>query len=370
MSGPPSLGSRSGSGARGSGQGLVVQASALGTKRQLNRGANGTIWQLQAYQLPDVQGPIVYKEYMRGRVTVSKPALLNVVKARGAISPKTLPSFDAMTVWPLRVVVDDADLPCGVLMRLIPRSFFVDIFMKFTGAMESTPREVQHLIYDVQRARSNNVDVPDANDAKLRIKLCERLSSLLAVLHKADYVYGDLSARNVLYQLTPTPSVMLVDCDAARKRGNAAVIKQQDSPDWDPPETSVALLRGQPSIQSMATDQYKLGLFVLRCLTPGRGSSTNRDPAGAKRALGAQYGPMLERALTGSPAERPTAAQWAQGLRAILGERSPSITVAPAQTTASKNNTSKPTKKTAPVAPPTTTHPGWTRADDGSWVQR
>jgi hypothetical protein len=96
---------------------------------------------------------------------------------------------------------------------------------------------------------------------------------------------------------------MLVDCDAVRFRGSAAVTRQLNAPDWDPPEGG--------SVLTEATDLYKLGLFVLRVLNPGAQASTAREPRRADPLLRIGRGQeMLRAALSADPRHRPTAVWW------------------------------------------------------------
>src|SRR5207244_1476584 len=95
-------------------------------------------------------------------------------------------------------------------------------------------------------------------------------------------------------------------------KGSAAVNKQQNSPDWDAPGG------GQ---QTQSSDRYKLALFVLRCLLPGRNASLNRDPATADAVLNSQGRQLMRAALTGPPNDRPPAREWLSYLRQQIGLR-------------------------------------------------
>ena len=131
-------------------------------------------------------------------------------------------------------------------------------------------------------------------------------------------MYGDLSARNILFRLSPKPTVILVDCDAVRAHGDAAAFgAQPHSPDWEPPEALLAKRRhdsGGYSIQNKATDRYKLGLAILRILTPGEGCATNLDPQVARSFLPTNLFTLLQRSLSDDPTDRPTAKAWHEEL--------------------------------------------------------
>jgi hypothetical protein len=287
-----------------------VPVSALGPMTRLNSGANGTIHRLDDFQLVDEPGELVFKEYNLSVVRASLGGLEKLVDVRRSLAAQRRAVLDEMTVWPLCAVAGPADEPLGVLMKLIPGGYFEQMALP-SGRRDQVPREVQHLIFEAAVARRREVDVPADRDPHTRLRICERFSYILSILHGANLVYGDVSARNVLYQLRPRPDVLLVDCDAARVHGSAAVNKQQHSPDWDPPERSGG--------QSFTTDRYKLALFVLRCLVPGKGSSLNRDWRSAAGVLDTQGLRLLKLGLGADPARRPLAREWVFYLRSRLG---------------------------------------------------
>jgi hypothetical protein len=287
-----------------------VPMSALGQMIRLNAGANGTIHRLAEYQLPDEPGALVFKQYDLRAVQASLSGLMRLVDVRAGLAAQRRAVLDEMTVWPLRAVQGAGGEARGVLMRLIPDDYFEDMRLP-SGRRDREPRELQHLIFEAAQARRSEVDVPPDGDVPSRLRICERFAYIMSILHGANLVYGDISARNVLYRLRPEPGVLLVDCDAARMRGSAAVNKQQHSPDWDPPERVTA--------QSLTTDRYKLALFVLRCLTPGKGSSINRDWSKASTVLDGPGLRLLRLGLDGPPESRPMAREWFFYLRAVSG---------------------------------------------------
>lgn len=334
---------------------LTVGLDGLGRRKELGRGANGVVYRLRGYRIAGMTGELAYKEYRAGTSAASVQGLSTIISLVNQLPPAQRAAVDQMTAWPLRVVVNSDGQAAGVLMRLIPDHFFADMLLPSKNR-ERIAREVQHLIVDPARTRRSQIAVPDDGDLDSRIRLCERFAYLIAALHGAKLVYGDISARNVLYTLRPSPSVMLVDCDAARKEGSAAVNRQADSPDWDPPETQRDRKAGRSPKQTQDTDRYKLALFVLRCLTPGARSSLNRDPALADRLLDRHGRDLMRQALQGPPGKRPRAVDWWHYLRALLGEGP-----MPASRAAARH------QGATPATPQGTLHGGW-RLVSGRWV--
>jgi hypothetical protein len=316
----------------------TISRGAVGTLGgSLGSGGQGTVFLAPAISLPDVPGPLVYKEY---RPDHRPPHGLQAVVARRLrMDQATRSRLDRLTVWPVRQVVDGGQVR-GVLMRLIPHEFFQER-VKPSGSPTRSLREVLHLFVDP--ARSNRLGMPAATLAQ-RLVLCRSFASALHLLHRNGLVVGDINGRNAVFALDPLPRVMLVDCDAIRIKGSMAVVRQLDAPDWDPPEDH----------PSQASDLYKFGLFVLRSLGPGPQASVSRDPARAGAVLDAEGRRLLHAALEPDPARRPTAQVWGRYLDGILTGR-PAPPVAP-------------TRRAEPAA--TTSTPGWKRDPvTKKWVQ-
>ena len=176
--------------------------------------------------------------------------------------------LDAVAAWPLAAVVDGVALT-GVVLPRIPDAYFQDVVLP-SGTAETVVREVQYLFVPPDRNKRIGMPMPD-DDQRLRI--CRDLADLLAFLHDDLAVaFGDLNAKNELFRLDAEPMIMLVDCDAARTRGDTSA--QPNTPDWIPLDPHEPLSR--------LSDRYKLGLFILRCLTPGPQGSTRTDPSAAQ----------------------------------------------------------------------------------------
>lgn len=288
-----------------------VAWSQLGPLEEINKGANGRI-----HRLKD-RPAVVFKEF---NTAVPAAPLRQLIQIRR--QAKRGEDIKGMTAWPTRVVFDDrpgapgaANQAIGVLMPLIPPGFMQKIDLP-DGSATVKPRDIQHLLFAADVARRRGVDVPADHDVRSRMLICERLSFIVAALHYENLVYGDLSVRNILYQTDPRPDVYLVDCDAARPNGATGGVRQQNTPDWDPPEHDDD--SGGLRHQSLETDRYKLGLFILRCLAPGRGGASNRDVDASVGMLDPEGAGLLRSALEGGPADRPTAGTWTRYWRQHL----------------------------------------------------
>jgi hypothetical protein len=279
----------------------------LGVK--LGSGAQGDLYHVDAIRTPvrvakrdALPDPLVFKEFHAG-TAVSGPALEGLTRFRASLPDDERQVLDTMTVWPCAVVHDGSERPCGFLMGSIPPSFFQPI--ETTSGSERIPREIQELFVSEAIARKNFGET--ANGVE-RLALARDMAFIIGFLHKRDFVYGDLSYKNAVFCLRPHPGVILLDCDAVRRMGESAGVPQLHSPGWKPPESGP---------QTKATDRYKLGLFVLRVLTPGV-NAQNRDPDKARGHLDDAGMSLLRRALGDDPDQRTTGKEWVQYFNARI----------------------------------------------------
>jgi serine/threonine protein kinase len=347
----------------------LVPSDRLGTAEELGRGGYARVYRLTAFRLDDVPFELAYKRFRRKTLPVSLVGLTSIVNRRLAMEVDQRRQLDERTAWPLRVVERNG-AAVGLLMRLIPHEFFQQLRLR-SGATETVTRELQFLWQD--QGWCSRTGVPFASVDE-RLRLLRGLSLALAILHKANVVYGDISATNVLYRLRPSPAIMLIDCDAVRLSGTSPVFgKQPHSPDFQPPEAlaAQALLRRlskadhndprigslisrykqQYSVQNVPTDVYKFALVVIRTLAPGPGRSASRDPQSVARYLSRDALDLLHGSLDPTPSNRPAMRLWYSALGGSKGGRQPSEPPIP-------GSSQEPAREGA-----------WLRQADGSWVK-
>ncbi|HJP73612.1 MAG TPA: hypothetical protein VJ914_05055 [Pseudonocardiaceae bacterium] len=281
-----------------------AQLGALGAA--LGRGAQAIVYDLPGMNLPDVYGPLVYKEY---REPYGSPNdLRRTVSDRLTLDPRKRAQLDEISAWPLRVVTDDGEV-CGIIMRRVPDSFTDSLALPGTGRTTKTLREVQNLFISPELAQRIGRPVPDNNQRK---RICRDFAAALTFFHQELAVaFGDINAKNELYRLGGAASVLFIDCDGVRRTGQISSTDQLNTPDWVPPNREPL---------SQATDLYKLGLFILRCLCPGPNASTRLDPAPARELLDDTGYKMLEDALRDDPRGRPSAREWQTYLSRLIGD--------------------------------------------------
>lgn len=274
--------------------------------KQLGKGGEASVYDLPELQLPDVRGALAYKWYHVPHGSLS--SLIKVVGVRTGLDDERRERLDEITAWPLRVVEKDGQA-LGIVMRKVPAAYIDNLNLLGTHGTKLSFREVQNLFIDPQLATRLGRPVPTDEE---RLRVCRDFAGGLAFMHdELGVVFGDVNAKNEVFRLDTSPMVMFLDCDGVRPRGVAPVVQQLNAPDWQPPEGG-PLTRG--------SDLYKLGLFILRCLTPGKFGSVRVDPAAVGGKLDATGLAMLTRAVGDVVNDRPSAREWQLYLRKLLGE--------------------------------------------------
>ncbi|MBM7769888.1 hypothetical protein JOD54_000092 [Actinokineospora baliensis] len=298
---------------------MSVVESDLGTwGRELGKGGEAVVHELPGYKVADRTGPLVYKRYRKAHEDPQR--LRGIVRLRGALTPARRAVLDRVAAWPCRVVENEDGDVIGLVLPRIPSEYTTTVVSP-TGTRSINPCEVQYLFIDPSRARRLALPTPTAEE---RLTLCRDFASGLAFLHdELNVAFGDINHANELFKVHPDSGVYFIDCDGVRPLGTVTSHQQLNTPDWVPPEGDAL---------SPETDRYKLGLFILRCLTPGAATSGRVDPDAAASALDQTGLGLLRLAVGRAPGARPEAAQWRRYLNALLGhhEDPPELTLAEA----------------------------------------
>ncbi|GAB7182734.1 hypothetical protein ATKI12_2565 [Kitasatospora sp. Ki12] len=279
-----------------------VRVERLTRGDKLGQGGQGTVWELPGRKI-NGEWPVAYKEYSAVcRNELDGPALDAMVEFVPGLPTETGLWLCERLAWPAAVVLDDRGR-CGILMRLVPDSFFID-----SPQAGRNLAGFQFLLNDEGYLRRVGISIT----VEQRLQLLLDLSRTLAGLHRLGVVVGDLSPKNVLFRLGAEPSCFLIDCDAMRVDGRDA-LDQRETPDWSLPE-------GEPPATGRG-DSYKFGLLVVRLLA---GEQDSRD-TGVVGTLSADLGRLAEAALRTDPRGRPELADWERPLLQAIEElRKPS----------------------------------------------
>ncbi|MER7766395.1 hypothetical protein [Kitasatospora sp. NPDC096140] len=307
-----------------------VRVERLTRGDKLGQGGQGTVWALPDRKI-NGEWPVAYKEYSAAcRNELDGPALDAMVEFVPGLPTETGLWLCERLAWPA-AVVSDGHGRCGILMRLVPDSFFIT-----SPQAGRNLAGFQFLLNDEGYLRRVGISISDEQ----RLQLLLDLSRTLAGLHRLGVVVGDLSPKNVLFRLGTEPSCFLIDCDAMRVDGRDA-LDQRETPDWSLPE-------GEP-LATGRGDSYKFGLLVVRLLA---GEQDSRD-TGVVAMLSADLGRLAATALGTDPRRRPELADWERPLLRAIEELRAPPTAGPGPSARRRPDVS-----TVPATPPSATPPG------------
>lgn len=270
-------------------------------KQGLGSGGQGEV-----FSVPDAPGALsgeyVYKRYRRG-VAVDAAVLETAVEFPSRLPLAERSDLDGRLAWPEALVTDGGRVT-GFLMRRVPRSFFLD-----PDEPEPRPVGVEFLLSGTEHLRVLAANSPRARqvdaDCADRLRLLIDLARTLDILHRHGVAVGDLSPRNILYTLAPTPRCLLIDCDSMRLDGRSAV-QPVETVDWKVPDGEYPA--------TAESDAYKYGLLAVRLFARDQISTD----VGPLREVSAELATLAQRALEGKPECRPRVREWSGPLRQAL----------------------------------------------------
>jgi serine/threonine protein kinase len=299
----------------------ALERSALGSLTPLGSGGQGDVYRAPRAHI-NFASSAAFKEYkaiFRSQVDFGALEAMSSFLAGQTFAEGS--RIVERVAWPISLVADQGR-PVGFLMPEVPDSFAVTLQLP-SGAKKRDLAQFQHLLNPGAYLARRGIAISERD----RYLLLAHLAESLALLHGHDVVVGDLSPKNVLFSLDPTPRCFFVDADAMRLAGRSA-LPQAETPDWEIRTVS------SEELATKASDSYKLGLFVLRLLA---GDQATRDPGVLPQQVPADVRNLLVRSLSVTPTDRPTPSAWVALLRTaaagastalpVLGQpRSPQVT--------------------------------------------
>jgi hypothetical protein len=290
---------------------MPVRKADLGPLTKISEGGYGVVYRVPSFRLPtDPATPLAYKEFTKDKAEQAHTAERSVI-FRERLQPGDRMDLDRYAVWP-QTLVEDQGAVSGLLMPLIPGDFFFELTYAQTGQKTTELRDLKWLNATRKQLAANGLSAD--TDFTERLALLAQLVYCVARLHKQDWLFGDISFSNAAYATDP-PRMILLDCDGATSLAQAALHPAVSTFGWEPPECE------QLNFASKATDVYKLGLAVLRCLNPEGAGATITDPKRLDGQLDAAGAALIARALRPDPALRPQAKELYYCLKTALDAR-------------------------------------------------
>ena len=302
------------SGHSANGWGLNVRRAAVGELTPLYESESERVFRAEEFLLPGDPTPLAYLEFT-GEHAKRAWAARAAAGFRGQLSPRDREELDRYAAWPRAVVENDSGTPCGFLMPALQGEYLCQQADPDSGQLAWRPREMSWLITTPEQQAAAQLDLPQVDQTD-RLVLLGRLIYVIGLLHRHGWVFGDLSLESAAFALNP-PRLMLLHCDGAASRSDLGR-QQMSAPFWDPPECRHP---GGRALQDAATDDYKLGLAILRCLAPGRGAATARSARRLTGLIDAEGISLVARALSPDPAQRPSAREMYSYVRKVVSAR-------------------------------------------------
>lgn len=215
----------------------MIELSNIEIGALLGSGGQGDV-----YEVTSGTGQLL-KRYRRG-IDVDDAGLAALVDWRKHLSQKDIAIVDKHTAWPLEVV-DCEDGTFGILMNRAPNEYW------HTVEGDELPRDLSWA-FMVDAARFVGLQPASPLAA---VMMMAQIATVFDVFHRNGVVYGDLSASNVLWTSGNSPSVLLIDCDAAEVTGQPRALKEAQTPLWNCP---------WPGVEGRERDEYKLAVAFLR----------------------------------------------------------------------------------------------------------
>ena len=349
--------------------GIRVREADLGARAMIGSGAATEVHRLDSFTVPGHLGGLAFVR-VRDRAAAhwDSAVLSRLVALRWELDAGERAVLDGAAAWPLAVVEDDEGEVVGCLLPLAAHPFYyvpIDDAPADGRGQTKAPQQAKWLVVAPKRARRAGAAAVGERDVVTRATVLARVSLLLAMLHRHGVVFGDLSDRSVLFGVGEVAEAFVVGCEWAAFAGEGSL--QRNSAGWAAPEPEVGVggsdeddgdgglndggdgsngdddggegekhdgvVHGQSddrtdpamstaaTVQSVATDLYKLGLLVLRVLAPaGDGLERSRDADRIRTVLDDTGRRMLHDALGDDPGARPTAGEWYRYLRGVIIE--------------------------------------------------
>ena len=283
-----------------------VSKNDLGSLELIGEGNFGVVYRLVRFRLGDDPTPLAYKEFTKD-VDEQVRSASRAVAFRDSLSSRDQEKLDTYTAWP-RAMVEGGH--SGLVMPLIPPDYFRALTDDETGLPVLKPLAMNWLVASANQINTAGLDLRDVSRRE-RLDLLAQLCRAVGYLHEQGWVFGDVSLSSAVFALNP-PRLMLVDCDAAAPESDGHR-RQGHTPFDEPPEC----LSDPTRLEDAVTDVYKLGLCILRCLSPGEGAATTRNTDRLAGSYPAEFVELVAHAIGTDRSGRPSARRLEEALVSI-----------------------------------------------------
>ncbi len=336
-----------------------IDKQRLQPLERLGAGSQGVVFRTGRIRIDHTRSA-VYKEYKPTVLPKADDRVLGeMIAFLGKIGEADAQRVLEMAAWPVQLVRDDGAFS-GFVMPEVQDRFWITMKLA-SGAERTVVAQAQHLLNSNEFLVARGLVV----DAETKLALLTSVAENIGFLHSKNVTVGDLSPKNLLFSLAPSPVTFFVDCDAMAI-GGRSVLPQLETPDWAlPGETREP--RG-----TKETDRYKMALLTLRVLA---GDQCTMDVRGLPAWAYSSLSPLVEAGLSTRPADRPTASDWVAALKltSAAARRAAQTRFPPPRRppTVPWPGVAVPVQPSPPPAarPTRQVHPGWTPPAAGAPTQ-
>ena len=209
--------------------------------------------------------------------------------------------------WPWAIAMDNG-AACGFLMRVVP-SVYNFSFTTVTQGIKARLSTVEYLLNSDDYVSRAGISISE----KDRLNLLGTLAQTMSRLHALGVVIGDLSPKNLLFNLNSYSSCFIIDCDAIALCDESA-LDQIDTPEWEVPP-------GEKK-GTEASDSYKFGLLAIRLFARDQSS----QDISALSALSPELGRLARLSQDRNPLNRPAPGSWVDAIQSAASSANASQT--------------------------------------------
>ena len=293
-----------------------VEISSLRLGSELGSGGQGRVVEVENYFI-DGKWPAALKTYSDG-VNLNVDVLEKIVAFPDQLHPNDKDWLMGVSSWPWAIAMDNGTVR-GFLMRVVPDIYRFS-FMTVTQGSKAMLSTVEFLLNPDDYVRRSGISISERD----RLNLLGTLAEAMSRLHAQGIVIGDVSPKNLLFNLNSYGSCFLIDCDAIALGGESA-LEQVDTPEWEVPQ-------GEEK-GTEVSDSYKFGLLAVRLFARDQASSD----ASALSTLSPELGRLAALSQDQNPLNRPAPGAWVAAIQSAASSASGVYTT---QTAASQPSTS------------------------------
>jgi len=284
----------------------TVTLKSLGNLSPLGGGNEAQVSRIQSRSGIAVK---IYKPNVINELHLpSLEALLDTIEG---LDTHTRAKISERAALPIELVTDNGKW-IGFTMPLLTDTFFA------MHGVRAMPRRVEldwnRLTMSHRWVSNPNIfsEIPIPTERQ-QLEIALSLSKTVSMLHSAGIIIGDVSGRNLLWALQPTPLAYFLDTDSFRIQRMPGTTTPKETDGWRDPE-----LKGQPT--NFSSDLYKLALAISRIFFSSDfgAASVNKPPTSMTNAS-QQIFDHAKFAISSS--QRPDAESWAQLLSRLIQEK-------------------------------------------------